>query len=355
MRTYPTLSANVAQAFAPGRVNLIGEHTDYNAGLALPFAIGSGVTVSAAGRPGHRVDVHAADLNETDSFDAGAPAPIDGWRAFVRGSYAVLAQSGIRPSGASIEISSDLPQGIGVSSSAALTLALFLALIELAGEAAPEPVALARLCQKVEQEWRGAQTGLLDQLASLYGNAGQATLIDFQDLSVTAVPLELDGHRLLVMNSGERDSGAIAGCNQRRSECEQAASRVGAENLRGALFQDLHMLPDVLARRARHVIGENGRVLEAVEALRRSDLNAVGALLDASHASLRDNFEVSTPAVESAVQAFKDAGALGARLMGGGFGGSVIGLLPADAASPDGAVEVRASQGARLLPQTALP
>jgi galactokinase len=355
MRTYPTLSANVAQAFAPGRVNLIGEHTDYNGGLALPFAIGSGVTVSASRRAGRRVDVHAAVLNESDSFDAVGPAPIDGWRAFVRGTYAVLAQSGIRLGGASIEISSDLPQGIGVSSSAALSLALFLALIELAGEVAPEPVALARLCQQVEQEWRGAQTGLLDQLASLHGNVGQATLIDFQDLTVTAVPVELDGHRLLVMNSGERDPGAVAGYNRRRSECEQAASRVGAENLRGALYQDLHMLPDVLARRARHVIGENGRVLETVEALKRSDLNAVGALLDASHASLRDNFEVSTPAVESAVQTLKDSGALGARLMGAGFGGSVIGLLPADAKSPNGAVEVRASQGAHLLPQTALP
>jgi galactokinase len=336
-------------------VNLIGEHTDYNGGLALPFAIGSGVTVSATARVGHRVDVRAADLNETDSFDAGAPARVDGWRAFVRGTYALLAQSGIRPGGASIEISSDLPQGIGVSSSAALSLALFLALIELAGEPVPEPVELARLCQKVEQDWRGAQTGLLDQLASLHGNLGQATLIDFQDFAVTPVPLELDGHRLVVMNSGERTPGAIAGYNQRRSECEQAASRVGAENLRGALFQDLHMLPDVLARRARHVIGENGRVLETVEALGRRDLNAVGALLDASHASLRDNFEVSTPEVESAIRALKDAGALGARLMGAGFGGSVIGLLPTDAASPRGAVEVRASQGAHLLPQTALP
>jgi galactokinase len=355
MRTYPTLSGNVAQAFAPGRVNLIGEHTDYNGGLALPFAIGAGVTVTATGAAGDQVEVYATDLHEHDSFSATTPARTEGWRAFVRGAFAVLAESGLRTGGATITISSDLPQGIGVSSSAALSVALCLALIELSGEPIPEPIVVARLCQLVEQSWLGAQTGLLDQLASLHGDTDHATLIDFQDLSVTPVRLALDGHRLVVMNSGERDPDAMAGYNQRRRECEAAASRVGAETLRGALFQDLHMLPDVLARRARHVIAENGRVLEAVDALNRNDLKTLGGLLDASHASLRDNFEVSTPAVEAAVRTLKDVGALGARLMGAGFGGSVIGLLPADTTAPDGAVEVRASHGARLLPQTALP
>jgi galactokinase len=355
MGTYPTLSGKVTAAFAPGRVNLIGEHTDYNGGLALPFAIGSGVRVSVTGTEGDRVDVHAADLQEHDSFDATAPLRADGWRAYVRGAFAVLTQSGVRPGGASIEISSDLPQGIGVSSSAALSVALCLALTELSGVPIPEPVAVARLCQAIEQSWLGAQTGLLDQLASLHGRAGTASLIDFQDLSVKQVSLALDGHRLVILNSGPRGPGAIASYNQRRQECEAAASRVGAETLRGALFQDLHMLPDVLARRARHVIGENGRVLEAVDALKRGDLGALGGLLDASHASLRDNFEVSTPAVESAVRRLRQAGALGARLMGAGFGGSVIGLLPPDATVPDGAIEVRAGDGAHLLARSALP
>jgi galactokinase len=343
------------RAYSPGRVNLIGEHTDYNGGLALPFAIGSGVTVSATRTGGDRVEVHAADLQERDSFSAASPERAYGWRAYVRGALAVLAKSGVRPGGASIEISGDLPHGIGLSSSAALSVALCLALTELSGAPTPEPVEVARLCQAIEQIWLGAQTGLLDQLASLHGRAGEGTLIDFQDLSVTQVPLALDGHRVVILNSGPRDPGAIAAYNQRRQQCEAAASRVGAESLRGALFQDLHMLPDVLARRARHVIGENGRVLEAVDALKRGDLAGLGGLLDASHASLRDNFEVSTPAVESAVRRLRQAGALGARLMGAGFGGSVIGLLPPDATLPDGALEVRACDGAHLLPQSALP
>jgi galactokinase len=355
MRTYPTLSANVAEAFAPGRANLIGEHTDYNGGLALPFAIGSGVTVSATGVAGEQVDVYAVILRQRDSFRASAPARTDGWRAFVRGTYAVLRESGVRVGGARIEISSDLPQGIGVSSSAALGVAVCMALLRLSGEADPEPIAIARICQRVEQDWLGVQSGLLDQLASLHGNVAHATLIDFQDLSITPVPVKLDGHRLLVLNSGERDPGAMAGYNQRRRECEAAASRVGAQTLRGALFQDLHMLPDILARRARHVIGENGRVLQAVEALNKSDMVALGGLLDASHASLRDNFEVSTAAVEKAVRTLKESGALGARLMGAGFGGSVIALLPPEAPAPDKAVEVRPSGGARVLLQTALP
>ncbi len=355
MATYPTLSANVAQAFAPGRVNLIGEHTDYNGGLALPFAIGSGVTVTVAAADGNEVDVHAADLDEHDSFSAESPAAVDGWRAYVRGAFAVLAQAGVRPGGASITIRSDLPRGIGVSSSAALGVALCLALTELAAEPLLDPLAMARLCQTIEQRWVGAQTGLLDQLASLHGAAGAATLIDFQDLSVRQVPLTLDGHRLVLLDSGPRQPGATAAYNQRRQECEAAAARVGAQDLRGAFFQDLHMLPDVLARRARHVIGENGRVLEAVHTLERGDLAGLGALLDASHASLRDNFEVSTQPVEDAVRRLKDAGALGARLMGAGFGGSVVGILPVDAAMPEGAVEVRPCDGARLLTRSALP
>jgi galactokinase len=344
------LSANVALAFAPGRVNLIGEHTDYSGGLALPFAIGSGVTVTATATAGDLVEVHALNLNQYDSFNAAVPARIDGWRAFVRGTFAVLAESGVHPGGASIALSSDLRQGIGLSSSAALGVALCLTLHELAGEPFPEPIVAARLCQRVEQSWLGAQTGLLDQLASLHGQAGEATLIDFQDLSVAQVPLELDGHRLVVLNAGARDASAVAGYNQRREECEAAAARMGAQSLRTAHIQDLHMLPEVLARRARHVIGENGRVLEAVDALKRNDLTTLGGLLEASHASLRDNFEVSTAAVEETVRTLKAAGALGARLMGAGFGGSVIGLLPLDSRAPDGAVEVQACDGARLLP-----
>jgi galactokinase len=355
VRTYPTLTGDVAQAFAPGRVNLIGEHTDYNDGLALPFAIAAGITVKVTAVAGDRVDVLATDLRERDSFPAADPAKVDGWRAFPRGVVAVLAQTGVRLSGTQMEISSNLPTGTGLSSSAALTVALSLAVFELAGAPQPDPVALAKLCQRVEHEWVGAQTGLLDQLASLCASSGHATLIDFRELSLTPVPLPLDGHRLVVLDSGERRRTADIDYNRRRQECEEAAYRVGAQSLRDALFQDLHMLPDPLARRARHVIGENGRVLEAVDALERRDFTTLGGLLDASHVSLRDNFDVSTPTVERTVKTLKDAGALGARLLGAGFGGSVLALMTADASLPPGSVEVRPSPGAHLLTRTTLP
>jgi galactokinase len=349
------LNRHVAHAFAPGRVNLIGEHTDYNSGLALPFALGSGVHVEATLTEGPLTTVHALDLREDDRFDPTAPEPAVGWRAFARGVTAELAAVGVRVGPAAIEINGDVPRGAGLSSSAALCVALTLALSELEGQRLSGPIETAELCQRVENRWVGAQTGLLDHLASLCGEPGSASLIDFQAFTVERVPLRLDGHRLVVLAAGEPHSHAASGYNQRRRECAEAAARVGAESLRDAFIQDLHMLPDPLDRRARHVIGENGRVLEAVEALQRGDYPKLGELLDASHASLRDNFEVSTPAVEAAVAVLKSAGALGARLLGGGFGGSVLGLLPADTTLPQGAFEVSPAAGARLLPQTRLP
>ncbi|HTW11881.1 MAG TPA: galactokinase [Solirubrobacteraceae bacterium] len=353
--TYPTLSPRVAHAFAPGRVNLIGEHTDYNDGWALPFAISAGVTVTATELPGSRVEVRAHDLRQRDSFDAGSPDPNRGWRAFARGVVAELAAGGISIPGARIEISGDVPRGSGLSSSAALAVSLTLALAELASAEHLEKLDVARLCQRVENNWIGAQTGLLDQLAALYGSSGHAVLIDFRELSVESVPLVLGQHRLVALHSGESHANSASGYNQRRRECAEAAHRMGAPTLRDALIQDLHMLPDVLARRARHVIAENGRVLQAVEALRQGDLETLGRLLDASHASLRDEFEVSTDAVEESVARLKRAGALGARLLGGGFGGTVLGLMPPDATAPPGSIEVAPSQGARLLPATPLP
>jgi galactokinase len=163
------------------------------------------------------------------------------------------------------------------------------------------------------------------------------------------MPLELGEHRLVTLPSGQPHNNAASGYNRRRAECVEAAHRMGVESLRDALIQDLHMLPDVLARRARHVIGENGRVLAAISALESGELALLGRLLDRSHASLRDDYEVSTPAVEAAVAKLKDAGALGARLLGGGFGGNVLGLMPPGTVAPAGATEVSAGPGARLL------
>jgi galactokinase len=384
-------------AFAPGRVNLIGEHTDYNHGLALPFAVAEGVTVSAeATEPGSareaRVYVYARALDERDEFALADPPRIQGWRSFVRGTVAELGRVGIPLTGARVEIAGALEQGAGLSSSAALEVALCLALSRLGSTAAEagmenvsdyvarardaadiytdtrggeilDRVAIARLCARVESEWVGAQTGLLDQLASLYGESHAALLIDFDSLAQTEgeseprpsppavqkVPLRLEGWRLVTLDSGERHANRSSGYNERRAECARACELLGVESLRRADADAVARLPPRLRSRARHVLEENERVIAAVASLRAENLTELGALLNASHESLRDLYEVSTPAVEAAVERLLRAGATGARVMGGGFGGSVLGLFAPDLPPPKGTREVMPGPGARLM------
>ena len=335
-----------ATAFAPGRVNLIGEHTDYNAGLALPFAISEGVTVRAAARDDRRIEAVAADLGERDSFSLGGADSGEGWRAFVRGAVGELARAGVALRGADLEISGTVPRGAGLSSSAALEVALVLALLFVSDVPEPDRLELARLCSRIENDWVGAQTGLLDQIASLCGSADRALLVDFRTLDVQPVVLELGNFKLVTLDSGEEHTHAGSGYNQRRAECAQAADRLRAASLRETTLETASGLPEPLSLRARHVITENERVRQAVKALERRDMLELGRLLDASHASLRDCYEVSTPAVEEAVARCKEAGALGARIMGGGFGGSVLALLAPAAVAPSGSVEVRPGPGA---------
>jgi galactokinase len=345
-----TTFASGVTAFAPGRVNLIGEHTDYNEGLALPFAIKLGVTVQAHADGTRRVEARALDLGETDSLQLGERLePGSGWRAFVRGVVGELERAGVAVPGARLEISGTVPPGAGLASSAALEVALALALLALAGEPAGDRIEIARLCSRVENEWVGARTGLLDQLASLYGQPGCALRIDFRSLAVETVPLELHGHRLVTLDSGDRHTNAASGYNRRRQECARACQMLGLASLREATLEMADRLPDPLNRRLRHVIGSNRRVDDAVAALRSGSFARLGELLDESHASLRDLYEVSTDAVERAVRRLKEAGALGARLHGGGFGGHVLGLLPPGASPPAGALEVRPGPGARVL------
>jgi len=331
------------QAFAPGRVNLIGEHTDYNDGLCLPFALERGVTVTATPlEDGNQVEVSATDLGEEDSFPLTARGPAQGWRAYVRGATAELQEAGVKLRPTRLEITSDLPRGAGLSSSAALTVATCLA---LAGER--DRVELARLCSRVENEWTGAHTGLLDQLAVLCSQPAHAIRIDMRGPAIEAVPLDLGDHLLATLDSGTAHSLAESGYNERRSECARACELLGIDSLRDAT--DPAGLPDPLDRRVRHVISENERVDAAVRALHAGDLAELGRLLDASHASLRDDYEVSTPEVERAVAACKEAGALGARIMGGGFGGSVLALFGPQGRPPAGAVPVAPGAPARLL------
>jgi galactokinase len=319
------------RAFAPGRVNVIGEHTDYNNGICLPFAIELGVTVTAELRDG--AEVVAPSLPADDPY--------------LRGVVAELRAAGIEPPGCALEVTSDLPQGAGLASSAALCVALVLALCGAAAAQPPPPAELARLCSTIEHEYGGAATGLLDQLASLLGQEGHAVRIDMRTLESQPVELRLAGHVLAVLDSGARRTLADSGYNERREECRRAAEQLGVRSLRDA--RDGAGLPEPLGRRVRHVITENQRVDAAVAALEAGDPEALAWLLDASHRSLRDDFEVSVPEVERTVAACRDAGALGARIMGGGFGGSVLALFPPDARPPHGAIRVSPGPGARLL------
>ena len=337
-------------AFAPGRVNLIGEHTDYNQGLALPFAIAEGVTVYATASGDRRILARALDCGEQDEFALAAPAGATGWRAYVRGVVAELRRAGHPLVGAHLEIGGDLQQGAGLSSSAALEVATSLALLDLVGDAGTDRVGLARLCSRVESEWVGAHTGLLDQLASLYGEPGLAMRIDFRTLEIDPVPLRLeDGWRLVTLDSSERHSSASSAYNERRAECSEACELLGVDSLRQVSWDTLERLPERLRGRARHVLSENTRVQDTVAALRAGDLPTVGRLLNASHASLRDQYEVSTPAIEATVERLLQAGAAGARIVGGGFGGHVLGLLAPGVYPPESAREVYASPGAHLL------
>jgi galactokinase len=330
-------------------VNLIGEHTDYNQGLCLPFAVERGITVTAEPAAGGRFEARSLDLGEEDSFDAGDEAGAEGWRAFVRGTVAELRAAGHDPPPARLTIESDLPRGAGLSSSAALEVGLALALLALAGEEDPDRVELARLCSRVENDWVGAQTGLLDQLAVLLGEEGRALWLDCRSLETEQLPLDPAGWTFATLGSGASHSHAGSGYNERREECARACAELGVESLRDARPEDAGRLPPPLDRRVRHVLTENERVDQAATALRSGEVETLGPLLDASHASLRDDYEVSVPEVEAAVAACKGAGAAGARIMGGGFGGSVLALFPPGAQPPEGAIEVRPGAGARLL------
>ena len=330
-------------AVGPGRVNQIGEHTDYNDGLALPFAIERGVTVTATTIDGTEIEACANDLDETDRFPLADPGHATGWRAFVRGTVAELRKAGhdVRP--ARLTIEGDLPHGSGLSSSAALEAALCLALI-------PEPgdrTELAKLCSRVENDWVGAETGLLDQLAALCSEEGHALRIDFRTLELRPVRLDLQGWQLVTLDSGAAHEHADGGYNQRRAECRAACEQLGVDSLRDATTGD--GLPSPLDRRVRHVLTENERVDRAVDALKAGDLNEIARLLDASHASLRDDYDASVPEVERTVDRLKRAGAAGARMVGGGFGGSVLALFPPGGSLPGEALAVAPGPAARRL------
>ena len=243
-----------------------------------------------------------------------------------------------------------MPRGAGLSSSAALEVALALALLALAGtEGEIDRTELAKLCSRVENEWAGAQHRAARPAGLAVWQRDTAIRIDFQTLRVDPAPLELDGWRLVTLDSGERRENASSGYNQRREECARACELLDVPSLRETSLAEIERLPPPLRERARHVLSDNRRVDGAVAALRAGDLPALARLLNESHASLRDDIDISTPTVEATIRRMLDAGAAGARLLGGGFGGSVLGLLPPGAVVPDGAREMRPCAGARVL------
>ena len=317
---------------APGRVNLIGEHTDYNDGFALPFAIGPGVSAAAARRADGLLALTSRQAPGGDvslPIDELAPGSVDGWAAYPAGVAWALRAAGYPIGGVSIAFDSDLPLGAGLSSSAALECAVALALTELHGLAVPRPQ-LADLARRAENDFVGAPTGIMDQSAALLCQAGHALLLDCRSGIGTAVPLDpaAAGLTLLVIDTRARHALTDGGYAARRQACEDAAAALGVRSLRDITdSSELVGIDPLLQRRARHVVTENSRVLAAAALLRSGQLARTGPLLTASHASLRDDFEVSWPAADATVEAALQAGACGARMTGGGFGGSVIALV----------------------------
>jgi galactokinase len=317
-------------AHAPGRINLIGEHTDYNDGLVMPIGLRLGVTVEACSRDDTRVQLisDAAVVPREASYELGAERKDRTWVDRPRGITATLAQEGFPIRGFEAKIRSDLPLGAGLGSSAAFAIALLRSLSDLF-DLALDDAASARIAHLAETEFAGARAGMLDQLASVYGRPTDALLIDMRDQATQRIPLP-PSMELAVIDSGTRHEHATGGYNRRREECEEACRHLGIASLRELDERPLHTvlerLPPPLDRRVRHVVTENDRVRQAVTAIRAQDDKTLGELLSASHRSLRDDYEVSTPELDRLVELATVAGALGARLVGGGFGGSIIAL-----------------------------
>jgi galactokinase len=317
-------------AEAPGRVNLIGEHTDYNEGFVLPAAIDRTVAVAAASREDGRVRIHSLDFGQCDDFSLSNARrhPLGGWRNYPRGVIWALLDSQQALRGADLSVSGDVPQGAGLSSSAALELAVAGALCAVAGLEVP-PRQLALLCQRAEHMYAGVQCGIMDQLAAALGREGCALFIDCRSLETEAIPLP-GGLAIVVIDSKVPRGLAETPYNRRREECAEAASALGLDSLRDAQEAQLDALPEDLRKRARHVVTENARVLAAKDALRTGDSAALGRLLAESHASLRNDFAVSTPEIDLLVELAGTApGAVGARLTGAGFGGCTVNLVAA--------------------------
>jgi galactokinase len=337
---------------APGRINLIGEHTDYNDGFVLPFALPQSAYVAAAPRPDGRWRFRSVDLDETvelgqDGLVPGSP----GWHSYLAGVVWALQRAGHTVEGADVVLTSDVPLGAGLSSSAAIECAALAAFADL-NALDIAPLDRAKLARTAENAYVGAPTGLLDQAASTLCIADHALFLDCRDFASRQVPLAVTGAGLeiLVVDTRTRHTHVDGEYAARRASCEQAASILGVPALRDVIDLDaaLAQLPELIGRRVRHIVTENARVLESVAALDAGDYTRLGELMTASHVSMRDDYEITETSVDLAVATACAAGALGARMTGGGFGGCVLALVSAEQVDAVGAAVTAAFAEASL-------
>jgi galactokinase len=322
---------------APGRVNLIGEHTDYNEGFVMPVAVGFYCWVAISPRDDQKLIISSDGFSDTTEVELNSKEirPGKTWSDYPVGVALELKRAGVPLRGANLLIHGDVPMGAGLSSSAAIEVATALALAEQSGHS-PDRMQLALLCQKAENEFVGARCGIMDQFISLHGRKNHALLLDCRALDFELVPIP-ECVRLVICNTMVKHEHASSGYNQRRAECEGAVQHLarilpGIRSLRDVTLDQLELhrgtLSEVLYKRALHVITENARVLRATEALRAEDLERFGKRMAESHSSLRDLYEVSCAELDLMVdQANRQEGVYGARMTGGGFGGSTINLV----------------------------
>lgn len=319
---------------APGRVNLIGEHTDYNDGFVLPLAIERAIWIALRPRQDRRVAVHSADFDTREEFSLDGMSKNSGWVEYLKGIAWALAEAGHRLTGWEGVVQGDVPVGAGLSSSAALEVATaraFAAVSHLEWD----PATMARLGQRAENRWIGVNCGIMDQLASAAGQDGHALLIDCRSLDIRPAPLPA-GVAVVILDTGTRRGLVDSAYNERRSQCEAAAEFFHVKALRDVtpeLYEQRAAdLPETTRRRARHVITENLRVERAVDAMQRGDAAALGKLMNESHASLQEDYEVSSDALNAMVDAARQHPAcFGARMTGAGFGGCAVAIIKAEA------------------------
>ncbi|MGC9670401.1 galactokinase [Planosporangium sp. 12N6] len=349
-------TASAAVWVAPGRVNLIGEHTDYNEGYVLPFALPQ-VTAAAVAPADGTWTVCSEGHDGTVSFGASElkPGAVGGWGSYVAGVVWALRDAGFAVPPARIAIASDVPVGAGLSSSAAVECAVMAALCDL-GDVSISDGDRVRIAQRAENEYVGAPTGIMDQSASTLSRAGHALFLDCRTLDVEHIPFDVAaaGLAVLVIDTNAPHRHVDGEYADRRATCDAAARTLGVPALRDISVAQLPEVPgrldEVSARRVRHIVTENQRVLDTVDRLRAGDIAGIGPLMTASHGSMRDDFEITVPEVDTAVAAALEAGAYGARMTGGGFGGCVLALIDDSRAEAVSAAVSSAFESAGFAP-----